>query len=73
MRTIDINVHGMTCNHCKMAVEKAVNSLEGVEKTDVNLETGKVHITFNETQSSLHDIKKAIEEEGYQADLPDPL
>jgi copper chaperone len=68
MITVDIQVHGMTCEHCQKAVEKAVNSLAGVEKTDVNLESGKVHITFNETQSTLHDIKRAIEEEGYQAD-----
>jgi copper chaperone len=68
MITIDINVHGMTCAHCQKAVEKAVSTLDGVEKTDVNLESGKVHVTFNETQSTLKDIKKAIEEEGYQVD-----
>jgi copper chaperone len=68
MITIDINVHGMTCGHCQKAVEKAVSTLDGVEKTDVNLESGKVHVTFNETQSTLKDIKKAIEEEGYQVD-----
>ncbi len=71
MITIDINVHGMTCDHCRKAVEKAVSSLDGVENTQVNLESGKVHITFNETQSTLNDIKRAIEEEGYQVDEPD--
>lgn len=31
-------VDGMMCNHCKMTVEKALKSVEGVEDAVVNLE-----------------------------------
>jgi len=33
-----ISIEGMSCNHCKMSVEKALNSLEGVAKVEVSLE-----------------------------------
>ncbi|MBO7660824.1 MAG: heavy-metal-associated domain-containing protein, partial [Bacteroidaceae bacterium] len=30
----------MTCNHCKASVEKALSSVEGVEKVEVDLAKG---------------------------------
>ena len=32
-----MKVNGMNCNHCKMAVEKALSSVEGVTAAEVNL------------------------------------
>ena len=33
-----LKVEGMMCNHCKAAVEKALNAVEGVSAAEVNLE-----------------------------------
>ena len=33
-----LNIEGMSCMHCVNAVTKALNAVEGVEKTDVDLE-----------------------------------
>ena len=33
-----IEIEGMMCNHCKMSVEKVLNTIEGVLKVDVSLE-----------------------------------
>ncbi len=33
-----ITVNGMSCNHCKMSVEKVLNNLHGVSNAEVNLE-----------------------------------
>ncbi len=33
-----IYVNGMSCNHCKMSVEKVLNNLEGVSNAEVNLD-----------------------------------
>jgi copper chaperone len=37
MSTI-MQIAGMSCNHCKMAVEKALQAVPGVEKVQVDLE-----------------------------------
>ncbi|MGE4547893.1 MAG: heavy-metal-associated domain-containing protein, partial [Desulfurella sp.] len=33
-----VYVSGMSCQHCKIAVEKAFLAIEGVESVNVNLE-----------------------------------
>lgn len=32
-----ITINGMSCNHCKAAVEKALSSIDGVSSASVNL------------------------------------
>jgi len=39
---ITLNVEGMTCGHCKMAVTNALKELEGVKNVDVHLKEGTV-------------------------------
>ncbi len=33
-------IDGMTCNHCKIRVEKALAEIEGIKRAVVNLEGG---------------------------------
>ena len=42
-----VNVNGMNCNHCKMSVEKALNSVEGVVSAEVNLDAKNVEVTLS--------------------------
>lgn len=60
-----LNVQGMTCGHCKMSVEGALNKLDGVSEAEVNLETGKVDVTFDEAKVNVDAMKEAVEEQGY--------
>lgn len=60
-----IKIEGMQCNHCKMSVEKALNSIEGVQKVDVSLEN-KTAIIENEKEIENSEIIKVIEEEGFK-------
>ena len=60
-----INVEGMSCDHCKMAVTKAVGALEGVSTVEVSLENRTVSVEFEEAQLPLDIIKEAIEGQGY--------
>lgn len=64
-KTVTIKVEGMSCNHCKMAVEKALNELE-VDKVDVDLESKKVTVTFDPGKTSEDAVKKAISDAGYE-------
>jgi copper chaperone len=36
-----IKIEGMSCNHCVMAVTKALQSIDGLENIQVNLEKGE--------------------------------
>ena len=42
-----MKVNGMNCNHCKMAVEKALSSVEGVTAAEVNLAEKQAVITLS--------------------------
>lgn len=58
-----LKVNGMSCNHCKMAVEKAVQELKGVEDAQVNLDQKELVVTGNVTREQLIE---AITKAGYE-------
>ncbi len=60
-----ISVEGMQCNHCKMTVEKALGSLEGVEKVEVSLEN-KNAIVESSKEIDNQEIKDVITEAGFE-------
>ena len=39
--TDTVKIKGMSCNHCVMAVRKALNEIPGVSNVDVNLDKGE--------------------------------
>ncbi len=66
MAETQLNVTGMTCNHCVQTVQKTLASLSGVQKVDVQLVPPKAIIT-HENIFDLEAAIKAIEKEGYKA------
>ena len=58
-------VDGMSCNHCKMNVEKALKEIDGVETVEVNLETKEVIISSNKEIDNKV-IEETIKEAGYE-------
>ena len=61
----EVNIEGMSCNHCKMSVEKAVGSIEGVTNVEVSLENKNAIVKSN-VEIDEEKIKNAIEEEGFK-------
>jgi len=59
-----LTITGMTCGHCKKAVEEALTSVQGVETVNVNLEQASASI---QGSAELSALIAAIEEEGYSA------
>ena len=59
-------VEGMSCNHCKNAVEKAVNSLPGIIFAEVDLAAKKLTVEFDENKSEIDQVRAAVEEAGYE-------
>lgn len=60
-----VTVEGMSCNHCKNAVEGAVRALPGIVSAEVNLAAKSLTVEFDAAKVALSEIKKAVEEEGY--------
>ena len=50
MVTEKYNISGMTCAACSSAVERVTRKLEGVSESNVNLTTGILTITYDETK-----------------------
>ncbi|MFA5222344.1 MAG: copper ion binding protein, partial [Methanoregula sp.] len=65
-REVTVKVGGMMCATCVQTIEAALRALPGVVAAVVNLGTEKAYITFNPSISGIDDIKKAIEDAGYQ-------
>ena len=68
METINLTVSGMTCGACVKHVEKAINSIAGVEKVEVDLASGAVKVEGNVSQH-VKEIIAALEEDGYPAKI----
>ena len=58
-----LKVEGMSCNHCKMAVEKAVREVAGVEEALVNLEQKELTVTGS---ASREQLVEAVTKAGYE-------
>jgi copper chaperone len=63
--TVTLNVEGMSCNHCVVSIEGALNKLEGVSSAKVSLEDNQVSVAFDESVVSLDKVKETIEDQGY--------
>ncbi|MHB1152510.1 MAG: copper ion binding protein [Eubacteriales bacterium] len=61
-----LNVEGMSCSHCEKTVKKSVGAVEGVTEVTVDLKKKTVTVVFEDTKVSIADIKKEIEEQGYE-------
>ncbi|MDY0406476.1 cation transporter [Virgibacillus sp. 179-BFC.A HS] len=63
-------IHLTQCNNflqniCITSVAGALKKLDGVSAAEVNLDAGNVDVTFDSSKVTVDDMKKAIEEQGY--------
>ncbi len=59
------NVKGISCGHCKAAVEEELGKLSGVESSNADFEKGIVEVRYDEDRVTTEDLEDAIEEAGY--------
>ena len=64
MKTQELKIEGMSCNHCIMAVKKELGKLESVKVEDVQIGSAKVQ--YDENKVSEKELSEAIEEAGYK-------
>ena len=64
--SVELKIKGMHCSACVVTVERALNKVDGVQKSAVNLTLEKARIEGN---VSLDQLIKAVEGTGYEAEL----
>ncbi len=63
---IILKIGGMTCATCAKTIESALKRLNGIHSVNVNVGAEKVYITYNSAMTTLAEMKKTIEDAGYQ-------
>ena len=58
-----IIIEGISCNHCVMAVKKALSEIEGVSNVEVELDNNKAIVEGKNLLDNT--LKEAVEEAGY--------
>jgi len=61
-----LNVPSVSCNHCKMAIEKAVAAMGGVGQVDVDVAEKTVTVDFDDAAVTLESIEATVADEGYE-------
>ena len=69
MTTQQYHIDGMTCAACSSAVERVTRKLAGVERSDVNLTTGRMTITYDEGRVTPELIQDRVSKAGFSASL----
>ncbi|HVP25228.1 MAG TPA: heavy metal translocating P-type ATPase [Methanomicrobiales archaeon] len=65
-RKTELKISGMSCATCAVTIEKSLQGVEGVKSADVNLGLERVVVGYDPKKAGLADLKKAVEEAGYQ-------
>jgi copper chaperone CopZ len=64
-RTVEIDVHGMTCVFCVDSLERKFGNMESVSKVEVSLKQKKVRLVTDETLPSIETIKQTVVDAGF--------
>ena len=64
MAETTVKIEGMSCQHCVMAVKKALGGVPAVIESDVQI--GSARVKYDESKTKETDIKSAIEKAGYK-------
>lgn len=67
LKTVEIKTSAV-CGMCKKVIEKRLSLISGVKSCDLDLNTSKVKVVYDEDKVSILKIKKTITKTGYDAD-----
>jgi copper chaperone len=67
LQTLAVVVSGMTCNHCKKAVEDAVSGVDGISRASVDLDKGLLTVTYDPGRADFTKVQDAVVKAGYEA------
>ena len=65
-KTARIKVEGMHCKMCSASVTKALKATAGVEKAEVNFETGEAVIQYDDQKVTEAKLREVINSTGFK-------
>jgi len=68
-KTIKIKCTEMSCDACKRSITKSINTLEGIIKLDINLETKIITVIADDSKTDEQSVLNAVIGAGYEAEL----
>jgi len=66
-RFLSLKIIGMDSPHCAMVVERAIRTLPGIEKVEVDYNNSRAKVIFSSLRVSEEQIEKVIDDSGYKA------
>lgn len=60
IKKIKLKIEGMSCNGCRGTVERAINSIKGVQEAVVDLSAASAEITYDDSVASPDEIIGAV-------------
>lgn len=66
MKTIQLNIKGMTCNGCVNNVKNVLQKTPGVSGVEVSLEQNRATVTYDPAQANPAQFKAAVEDAGFE-------
>lgn len=64
MAETKMEIEGMSCQHCVMAVRKALGGVPGILESDIQI--GSAAVKYDESKIKKEDIEAKIEKAGYK-------
>ncbi|KAF5414357.1 MAG: putative copper-exporting P-type ATPase A [Candidatus Methanogaster sp.] len=66
LKSVELEVAGMTCAMCAKTIEHSLKDLDGTTDAVANLGNETVRVEYDPTQSKLTDLEKAVTDVGYE-------
>ena len=71
MKKCNYPVEGLGCAACVARVEKALQSVEGVEEVSVSLASNMAQVSYDEAKTGPERLREAVQAAGYDLILPE--
>ena len=65
VKTVTLEVPGMTCAACPITVKKALTKVDGVTKAEVDFDKRQAVVTYDDTKTSVETLTQATTDAGY--------
>jgi mercuric ion binding protein len=73
VQTVTLSLPGMNCAACPITVKKALSTVAGVSKTEVNLDRHEAKVTFDDAKTSVSALTRATKNAGYPSTVVEVL
>ncbi|MCG8314338.1 MAG: heavy-metal-associated domain-containing protein [Pseudomonadales bacterium] len=64
-KTLEVEVHGMTCAFCVYSLERKLTETQSITNVQVSLKTNKVRLETDSETVDVEDIKRSILDAGF--------